>query len=93
MHTLTDKLRDYVLSLKERPVTSDNNKRPTIIDFLSRIKKRSIEIERIDTENAMVRDVDCGCSGDSITDGIADHTKLSSDKTTNKKEAHFEELS
>lgn len=52
--------------------------RPTLIDFISKIKKRSLQDENLNYE-----DIDCGCSKDyTFTDTIGEHLgeKLDTDK-------------
>lgn len=71
-HVIVDKIRDHVLTYTKRPETILNEKddcttiRPTIIDFISKIKKR--HIDEIESD-------ECNCGGKiSIADGIAEHT-------------------
>lgn len=69
-HVLVEKIRDHVLTYTKRPESILNDDcttiRPTIIDFISKIKKRHID---------EIESHECNCGGKiSISDGIAEHT-------------------
>lgn len=91
-------LHEHALSRTSKPLLTDSSEsttiRPTIIDFISRIKKRSApftaqqknQIGKMDsrkTEDLIeeIDDSDCPCSADlaNIRDGIAEHTVFAND--------------
>lgn len=74
------KMHEHVLKYTKRPDFDDDRTttpRPKIIDFISKIKKRSIQAD----ETASLEDANCDCDKVSIVDGIAEHLAEIRDST------------
>lgn len=70
------KVYEHISTRTKKPDLEDGQTttvRPKIIDFIDKIKKRSIQVAD-ETDFHSLEDTNCGCSGKiSIADGIAEH--------------------